>query len=82
MSGNEILLNMKNAQFFRDSELINSLTEVSKRLYLKQNIFLSKFYFFKIDKETFLENPYFNKAFDLTVKKIKSLNVKSFFTLS
>ena len=31
MSGNEILLNMENAQYFRDSELINSLIELGKR---------------------------------------------------
>lgn len=31
MSGNEILLNMENAEFFRDGELINSLIELSRR---------------------------------------------------
>ena len=37
MSGNEILLNMQNAEHFRDSELINSINELSKRAVLDEN---------------------------------------------
>ena len=42
MSGNEILLNMQNAEHFRDSELISSLNELSKRATLNENKDISK----------------------------------------
>lgn len=43
MSGNEILLNMQNSKYFRDSEIVNALNEFSKRIHLKENRNFSKF---------------------------------------
>jgi len=42
MSGNEILLNMQNAQYLRDSELVNAINEFSKRATLEENKHLCK----------------------------------------
>lgn len=37
MSGNEILLNLQNAQYFRKTELLNAFNELSKRVNLPEN---------------------------------------------
>jgi hypothetical protein len=70
MSGNEILLNMNNAEYFRNTELVSCLNEFSKRLYKKEN------QEFK-EKEVDLTNhPYISKVLSIYQKKILGLNVK------
>lgn len=69
MSGNEILLNMKNSRFFRDRELIYSLKEFSKRVIHPANrpLFQSNYSIF--------QNPLFANTLGLTLRKIQSMSV-------
>jgi len=68
MPGNEIILNMLNHQFFKNSELVNCVYEFSKRLHLPENEEL-------MEKE-WDQHPYVGKVFNIVLKKLPTFNVK------
>jgi len=70
MTGNEILLNMKNAEHFRHGELCNSLYELARRLDLPANKNMKD-----IEWE---KHEYVNRALNQTIKKLCNFNVKKF----
>jgi hypothetical protein len=70
MSGNEILLNMKNAEHLRHGELCNSLYELSRRIELPANKELKE-----IEWE---KHEYVKRALNQTIKNLCNFNVNNF----
>lgn len=70
MSGNEILLNMRNADFFRNSELCNSLYELSRRVNLPTN---------KNVNVEYESHDYVKNAINNVLRKINNFNVNFFY---
>lgn len=71
MCGNEILYNMTNHVHFRNTELINSVYEFSRRLQLPENQndkFLANY--------DWLKHPYFKRIFKDINNRIPIFNVK------
>lgn len=71
MSGNEILLNMQNSQHFRNSELSNSLYELSRRLDIPINKSHKNF-----DWE---KHEYVKNCIEVLLRRINTFNVKIFY---
>jgi hypothetical protein len=67
MSGNEILLNMSNAEFFRKTEIINSLYELSLRMNMKVNE--------DVRDTNIMTHPYISKTIQLAVKTVENFKV-------
>jgi hypothetical protein len=67
MSGNEILLNMQNSQHFRNSEISNSLYELSRRISLPINETHRKY-----DWE---RHEYVKHCIKIMLKRINTFNV-------
>jgi hypothetical protein len=67
MSGNEILLNMRNVENFRNGELVNSLYELSKRIHLPEN---SEFL-----KYNWEEHPYVKEVLIHIRRRVMIFNV-------
>lgn len=70
MSGNEILLNMKNAEHLRHGELCNSLYELSRRIELPANKGLKEI---EWEKHEFVK-----RALNQTIKNLCNFNVNNF----
>ncbi len=70
MTGNEILVNMMNVGYFRNSELVNCFYEFSKRLQLPQNKELK-------EKINWAQHPYFSKVYRRLILKMPVLNVNN-----
>lgn len=68
MTGNEILLNMLNVKYFRNSELVNAFYEFSKRIKLPENEELSNV--------KWTQHPYFRRVFQRIIMKMPTLNVR------
>ncbi len=68
MTGNEIILNMSNSEFFRPTELINSLYELGLRMNMKVNS--------DVKDTNIYTHPYIGKTLDLIVKRILNFKVK------
>ncbi len=69
MSGNEILLNMQNSQHFRNSELSNSLYELSRRISLPVNETHN------IKKFDWEKHEYLKNSIKIMLKRINTFNV-------
>jgi hypothetical protein len=67
MSGNEILLNMTNFEYFRNGEIVNSIMELGKRTHLPQNKDLTE--------NNWDEHPYAGKVVKELVKRLPTFNV-------
>jgi hypothetical protein len=72
MTGNEIILNLSNCEYFRHSELINGIYEISKRMNLKVNEDVINY--------DIVNHPYIGKA--LAEAKKKMFNFKVNFKLT
>ena len=73
MSGNEILLNMKNAEHFRHGELCNSLYELSRRIDLPANE--------KIKDFEWEKHEYVKRTLNNVLLKLNNFNVNLFFNI-
>ncbi len=73
MSGNEILLNMKNAENFRHGELCNSLYELARKIELPANKDIKD-----IEWE---KHEYVKRALNQIVKNLCNFNVNNFFII-
>ena len=71
MSGNEILYNMTNYKYFRNTEIINSIYEFSRRLELPENKQEKS-----LNNYNWLNHGYFAPMFKELVWRIPRLNVK------
>ena len=74
MSGNEILLNMRNADYFRHGELCNSVYELSRRINLPANKNMTEY--------NWEQHEYVKKALKNILINIHSFNVNLFLILS
>jgi hypothetical protein len=70
MTGNEILLNMKNYEYFRQGELVNAFYELSKRVNLKENEDLGK--------KEWTRHPYVAPLYRKLIRKMFTYNVRNF----
>jgi hypothetical protein len=67
MAGNEIILNMSNSEYFRDSELINGLYELGLRVNLNVNNDVKDY--------DIVNHPYIGKALTRAAKRMDNLKV-------
>jgi hypothetical protein len=71
MTGNEILYNMTNFKYFRNSELVNCLYEFSRRLELPENQEDNQ-----VRKFDWLQHDYYKPVYKEIIWKMPRMNVK------
>jgi hypothetical protein len=71
MSGNEIILNMSNSEFFRRTEIITSIYELAVRMNMKVNA--------DVKDTDILAHPYIGKTVQLAIKYIQNLKVYDYY---